>query len=95
MYGAYAIDDYLLQHRRTGDEVYLAAARRLCDATLSRLTRNGAAPVCWDYEEEEKYPAYVSGLTQARWLDVLSRLALFDPACLELAQSALAVLADR
>jgi hypothetical protein len=34
-------------------------------------------------------------LTQARWLDVLSRLATFDVAYLEPAESALAVLGDR
>lgn len=85
IYGTYLILDYLDVHERSGDPAALAAARRVADAAIARMDPSEGMLRFW-YEAEWGLGAtgerYVSGLTQAHYLDQFSRLHAIcgDPA---------------
>lgn len=82
IYGTYVIADYLAQYRITKDAEYLNAARRVADAAAVRMTK-AAGGLAFMYEGESAVSKhgepFYSGLTQARYVDVISRLAAVDP----------------
>jgi hypothetical protein len=77
IYGTYLILDYLDVHERSGDPAALAAARRVADAAIARMDPSEGMLRFW-YEAEwglgSTGERYVSGLTQAHYLDQFSRL---------------------
>lgn len=77
LYGAYVINDYLWQYRRTKEERYLAAARKAADLALGRMQSFRDALVFW-YEPDAgllDYPARVySALTQSYYMLYLGQL---------------------
>lgn len=81
IYGTYVIADYLAQYRKTKNGAYLDAARRVADAAASRMTTI-AGGLAFMYEGESAVSShgdpFYSGLTQARYVDVVSRLAAVD-----------------
>lgn len=84
IYGTYLIRDYLWAFRKTRDEGFLHAAKRIGKAALDRMEAKGPASVFW-YEEDGLAPTrgkHYSGLTQARYLMPLHNLwgATGDPA---------------
>lgn len=78
IYGAYVIKDYLRQYNSTESPVFLDAARQVADAAIARMDDSDGM-LRFFYEPQWKLGAsgsrYVSGLTQARYLDQLSWLA--------------------
>ena len=85
IYGAYLILDYLDMYERSGDRATLEAAQRVADAAIARMDSAGGMLRFW-YEPDWGLGAtgerYVSGLTQAHYLDQFSRLHAIsgDPA---------------
>lgn len=81
IYGTYVVADYLAQYRRTKDAVYLDAARRVAHAAVARM-KKVADGLAFMYEGESAVSShgepFYSGLTQARYVDVMSRLAAVD-----------------
>lgn len=98
IYGPYVIADYLAAHRRTGDVAYLEAAWRVARAAVARMTAREDALV-FEYDPAHRISTlpnrFYSGLTQARYLDVLGRLHRVrpDPALDEAADAVLRSLA--
>lgn len=77
IYGTYVIADYLAQHAKSRDDVFLLAARRVADAAIARMEAHGDALAFW-YEPTDGISSlpvrFYSALTQARYLHVLARL---------------------
>jgi hypothetical protein len=77
IYGTYVILDYLDLYDQTGDRAALLAAQRVADAAIARMDRSGGMLRFWDEPEWRlgtTSQRYVSGLTQAHYLDQFSRL---------------------
>ncbi|MCP4741720.1 MAG: hypothetical protein GY871_05745 [Actinomycetales bacterium] len=77
IYGTYVILDFINLFHQTSDPTYLRAAERIADAAIDRMDdRDGM--LRFFYEPEwglgSSGERYVSGLTQAHYLDQLSRL---------------------
>jgi len=100
IYGTYVVVDYLNLFERTGDRRFLDAARRVADAALARMD-DQAGMLRFFYEPEwglgSSGERYVSGLTQAHYLDQLSRLHELsgDPRYAEACEKVLRCLATR
>ncbi len=77
IYGTYVILDYLNQYKRTENPEFLSAACRVADAAIRRMDGSDAMLRFW-YEPEYgmgvESHRWISGLTQAHYLDTLSRL---------------------
>lgn len=77
IYGTYVILDYLDAYERSGDPAALGGARRVADAAIARMDPSDGMLRFW-YEAEwglgTTAQRYVSGLTQAHYLDQFSRL---------------------
>lgn len=78
IYGTYVVTDYLGSYSRTRDPVYLAAARQVADAALSRMDALEDSLV-FMYEPGTGISSmphrFYSGLTQARYLAAFGKLA--------------------
>ncbi|MCG7426674.1 D-glucuronyl C5-epimerase family protein [Helcobacillus massiliensis] len=79
IYGSYVISDYLAQFRTTGEQQFFDAACAVADAAISRMSPIGEDAIAFIYDQENTKVSTVegswySGLTQARYVDVLSRL---------------------
>lgn len=78
IYGTYVIGDYLSLYGQTREARYLEAARHVGDAALARMTDFKGALV-FHYTPEMGLTSlpgtFYSGLTQARYLNVLHKLA--------------------
>lgn len=77
LYGTYVISDYLAQYRQTKDVIFLQAAQKVADSAIMRMEARGDALV-FMYDPGTGISSlpnrFYSGLTQARYLDVLGRL---------------------
>ena len=77
IYGAYVINDYLGQHRLSGDERFLDAARRVADAAIERMIEFQGSLI-FQYQPNTGLSlmpyTFYSGLTQSRYLSSLSSL---------------------
>lgn len=78
IYGPYVIADYSSQYRRTKDPAFLEAACRVADAAIGQMTTVKSGLV-FMYDQESsnvssKKGRFYSGLTQSRYVEVLSKL---------------------
>ncbi len=77
IYGTYVILDYLNEYKRTENPDFLSAACRVADAAIRRMDGSDAMLRFW-YEPEYgmgvESHRWISGLTQAHYLDQFSRL---------------------
>lgn len=78
IYGPYVIADYLRQYRVSRNETYLRAACRVADAAVAQMTAVGDG-LAFLYTQEKtkvssKKGSWYSGLTQARYVEALSKL---------------------
>jgi D-glucuronyl C5-epimerase C-terminus len=77
LYGTFAIRDYLAQYGKTGDTRFLDGARTVADAAIARMDDVHGALV-FHYTPETVRTTmpetFYSGLTQARYLEMLSML---------------------
>lgn len=78
IYGPHVITDYLLQYERTRDSLFLESACKVADAAVRSMVpfQNG---LVFMYDEEKakvssKKGTWYSGLTQARYVDVFTKL---------------------
>lgn len=84
IYGPYVIADYTAQFRQTGNICYLEAACRVADAAVKRMTEVGDG-LAFMYSQEStkvssKKGTWYSGLTQARYIEVLDKLSSYPGA---------------
>lgn len=78
IYGAYVLGDYLRLFERSGDTKYLAAAVKVGDATIARMTEieGGLAFLYTPEMRLSSLPGtFYSALTQARYLPMFTKLA--------------------
>ncbi|GAA2177660.1 hypothetical protein GCM10009784_29120 [Arthrobacter parietis] len=78
IYGPYVISDYVAQYRKTKDPVFLEAACKVADAAIGQMTAVKAGLV-FMYDQAKtnvssKKGVFYSGLTQSRYIEVLSKL---------------------
>ncbi|ASN21337.1 D-glucuronyl C5-epimerase family protein [Arthrobacter sp. YN] len=81
IYGPYVITDYLIQYGLTEDPIFLEAAIRVADISVAMMEPLHDGLV-FNYDEERakvssKKGTWYSGLTQSRYVDVLSRLLAY------------------
>jgi len=75
IYGPYIISDYLAQHRRDAKPETIASARTVADAAIARMSNlDGALVFYYPPGLSSMSGKFYSGLTQARYLEVLHRL---------------------
>jgi len=78
IYGPYVISDYIAQYRRTNDEVFLDAVKRVADAAVEQMTPLGDGLVfLYDNKKtavSSRSGTFYSGLTQARYIEGLKNL---------------------
>ncbi|WP_159701003.1 D-glucuronyl C5-epimerase family protein [Arthrobacter sp. 18067] len=81
IYGPYVITDYLIQYGLTKDPIFLEAAIRVADVSVAMMEPLHDGLV-FNYDEERakvssKKGTWYSGLTQSRYVDVLSKLLAY------------------
>lgn len=80
IYGPYVISDYTAQYRSTKDPIYLDAACRVADAAIAQMATVGDGLVFMYDQEASKVSSkkglFYSGLTQSRYIEVLSKLLI-------------------
>lgn len=102
LYGTYAINDYIRQYRKTGDERFLAAMKTVADAAIRRMEDvDGALVFYYQPDGLSSLPGkWYSGLTQGEYLQAFEAAAEItgDPKYRDAAQrvfKSLTIPADR